>query len=747
MEVEEIQGRQYQVLPRGRRRGLGERYVLRGVVRYLRFQSDDGLFAIIDFKPDGDSPIVVRGNLAGLQADDRLKVAGRWVDSKYGEQLQAEHYEIVLPVKAEGIRRFLTTQLHGIGPRLAKRIVDKFGEKTLDILDQEPKRLAEVNGIGGQKLERIAADWQERHGQRKAMIFLQGHGIGLGLASRLLQHYGDQTSGIVRSNPYRLSREIRGVGFLTADRIAQSLGVALDSPHRVDAGLLHVLGEAEGQRGHCFLPQSLLIEMTVELLKLDFALVEAGIDRQVEAKRIIAEEGADATLIYRRSTWQAEQAIANDAARLLSAAGDPEGLEAIPRLVKKVADQLSLELAQAQREAVETALTDHLVVVTGGPGTGKTTIIKVLVEAASALHLEVFLAAPTGRAAKRMTEATSFEAKTLHRLLEFSFQEGGFTKNAEDPLPLGLYVIDECSMIDVYLMRALLEALPDGARLVLVGDVDQLPSVGPGTVLSDFIESAVAPVVRLTEVFRQAQESLIIRNAHRVNQGQMPVLPAKDEPVDYFAMTVENGAEAEMTIVQLVRERLPKAFGLDPSDIQVLSPMRVREAGADALNLQLQAALNPNGQAISERAGAFRVGDRVMQLRNDYDKEVFNGDMGHIISWSRSNKTLKIRFDDRDIDYTLDQLEDLSLAYATTVHKAQGSEYRAVVIPILRSHHNMLQRNLIYTALTRARELAVFVGQGAAMKTAVANAQPASRNTLLAERLAHTYDLASHLPR
>lgn len=719
------------------RRVPGERYEIVGRIEHVRFQSDDGSFVIATMRPQQGLSVTIKGALFGVEVDDQVRVEGPWEDSSYGPQLRVEAYEYLLPVTPEGITKFLTTQLKGVGPTLAERIVDKFGEETLRVMDEEIEQLHRVEGIGAKKFESIREEWEKRHGQRNTLIFLQSQGISMSMATRLMSAYGSEVGNIVKTRPYELARDVRGIGFLTADRIAQRLGWAVDSSERIDAGLTHTLHECESAYGHCFLYTQQLVDEAVKILGVDQVLVEKQIDEMLLSGRLVEEETEVGTALFKRSTWMTEVTIAEDVRRLFVSTIDESDLSEAA-LVEKIETALNLKLASQQRQAVIGALTGKMMVVTGGPGTGKTTLVRVVVEACNRLKWDVALAAPTGRAAKRLAEATGKDAKTIHRLLEFSFQAGGFQRNIDNPLPSAVYVIDETSMIDIYLMKALLDALPDDARLVLVGDVDQLPSVGPGTVLKDFIDSGVVPVVRLTEVFRQASESMIVRNAHLVNHGQMPVLPEvkEGELVDYYAVNAFDGAQAEALIEKLVCERIPQAFGLDPmKDIQVLSPMRSKPGGVEPINRALQARLNPDGEPIGTREDALRVGDRVMQLRNNYDKDIFNGDVGRIVTYSKREKAISVEFDGRLVVYSPSELDELSLAYACTVHKAQGSEYPAVVIPLLRSHHMLLQRNLLYTALTRARRLAFLVCDPNALKRAVGNAQPSARNTRLAQRL------------
>lgn len=721
---------------------IGDVYQALATVRRIRYQSDDGLFTIAEVTDETGERVTLTGNLIGIEVDDDIEVRGTWVrNPRFGYQVRVERAEAKLPVTPEGIAKYLTTQLDGIGPKLARRIVDAFDTATVDILDQAPERLQEVSGIGKKKLAKIKSSWDQHQSTRKVFLFLQSHGVSPAYATRIIRRFDEDTIRVVQEQPYALAREVRGIGFHIADNIAQHVGIDRDSPGRVQAGIEHILHEALRGDGHCYLPARHALERAVKLLEVDPGLVVEGLQDLALERRVIIEELENGDrAIFPAMAFHTEEGITREVERLLGQhALSFDVDEDVRLLIAKIQIELGLELAEAQKVAVEHAVEGRMVIVTGGPGTGKTTLVRVLCEATHRLGREVYLAAPTGRAAKRLSEATGLEAKTLHRLLEYSFQAGGFQRNLENPLPEGLYVVDEASMIDIYLMKGLLEALPGGARLVLVGDIDQLPSVGPGTVLRDFIASDVVPVVTLSEVFRQAESSFIVRNAHRINQGLMPLLPDHEngETLDYFAITVRTPEEAEATVAELVTERLPRSFGLDPlDDIQVLCPMRVRVAGTDSLNEQLQALLNPDGKPVGRASGGLRIGDKIMQVRNNYDKDVFNGDVGRIASWDNEEKEAIVLFEEREVYYTYNELEDLVLAYACTIHKAQGSEFPAVVIPIVKQHYRLLQRNLVYTALTRARRLAIFVGHPRAMQIAVRNATPNARNTRLHERLA-----------
>ncbi|GAB4430976.1 MAG: ATP-dependent RecD-like DNA helicase [Anaerolineae bacterium] len=715
--------------------------MLRGVVSDIRYQNEDG-FTIASFKPHGQLlPVRIVGSLIGLTPGMELLISGRWTrHPRHGEQFRVENYALERPSTRDGLIRYLSSKLFpGIGKRTAQDIVDTFGPETLTILDRDINRLLEVRKIGPKKLAQIKPAWESQRQIADLMLLLTELGVGPALAARIHREYGEQAAQVVRLTPFKLT-ELWGVGFLTADRIAQNLQIPRDDPNRIEAGLLHAQNELMAA-GHVCVPRSMLIEAAMTLLAVEAGLVEAALERLVSDERlilepaiIIEEGGAPVEAVYLPWLYHAEQGAAR---RLLALADQPSSLrinvEALPRQIAGV------ELSDKQAEAVKLALTRKVVVITGGPGTGKTTIINsilsLLTEAGVRL---VRLTAPTGRAAKRLAEVCGQEATTIHRLLGAT----GFSRfehDHENPLPVRVLIVDETSMVDMVLFNALLRALPPDAHLIIVGDADQLPSVGPGTVLYDLTQSGAIPVVRLDVIFRQAEESSIIANAHRINRGEPPLLPqdvSSDPRQDFFFFSAGNQQEAANLIVDLATRRIPARFGYNPDDIQVLSPLRRRgEAGANELNRRLQAALNPCGpeQRIGERF--LRVRDRIIQTRNDYNRRVFNGETGMVVSLDVAKKQLTAFFDEAPVIYSLDDLGDLDLAYALTVHKSQGSEYPVVIVPVLLQHSIMLRRNLLYTAITRAREMVVLVGQRQAIQLAVSEGRREMRFSALRQRL------------
>lgn len=709
------------------------------VVHTLFSNEETGWSAVRCRSSTGDRFTAV-GTLLGVREGDELRVTGVWVQHpKFGEQFNVASFVHVDPSTLEGIRRFLGSgRIRGVGKRMAERLVEEFGLETLDVIENDPEKLRRVRGVGRKTAHKICSSYDDHRGVQQVMVFLTGHGVTPGVAAKVHKRYGATAVDAVRENPYRLADEVFGVGFLTADRIARSLGLPEDAPERHDAGLLYALQQATAE-GHVFLPQSQLVTTAGEHLATEGRTLEPAVQRLVERQRVVAREDcASNPAIYLPRMERAEEAVARGARRLMDAPATGGKVKA-EQALQWYQSRAGIRLAESQREALATALTHKVVVITGGPGTGKTTLVRGLTKILSRKGRAVLLASPTGRAAKRLQEATGRDARTLHRLLEFIPATGTFARNRHRPLEADMVVVDEVSMLDVELAAHLLEAVPGGCRLVLVGDADQLPSVGPGNVLADLITSGAVPVVRLDHIFRQAEESLIVVNAHRINHGQMPSLGAGDELQDFYFIARDDPEKAAETAIELATNRIPRRFGIDPIEgIQVLAPMHRGELGVSTLNERLQGILTPGGPELVVGTRRYRVGDKVMQIRNNYELDVFNGDIGRVVSLDPEERQLDVSFDGRFVTVPHDDLDDLVPAYACTIHKSQGSEYPAVVVVLHHQHYIMLQRNLLYTAVTRARRLVTIVGSRRALHRAVNNATVRRRHTMLAERLRAT---------
>jgi exodeoxyribonuclease V alpha subunit len=706
-------------------------------VARILFASDSNGWCAVRCRSSAGTSFTAVGPMLGVHQGDQLRLTGRWIEHpRFGEQLEVTSFVHVTPSTEDGIRRFLASgRIRGIGPKIADRIVDAFGLEALEVIENRPERLREIRGIGGKTLERITASWGDHRGIQQIMVFLTGHGVSPGVAVKAHSRYGAAALEVVRTNPYRLAEEVFGVGFRTADRIARRLGIPEDAPQRLEAGVLHVLGEATVQ-GHVFLPRSEALGAAAELLECASDDLGPAVDGlEGRGLVVIRRRRGDDPALYTKRLEAAEATVAQRLREVLAASdgGPPVDTD---RAVDWYQDRVGIRLAAAQRQALAGALTDKVSVITGGPGTGKTTLIRGVIRTLSEKGLGVLLAAPTGRAAKRLQETTGHEARTIHRLLEFNPREGTFSRDRDHPLEADLIVLDEVSMLDVELAAHLLDAVPSGCRLVLVGDADQLPSVGPGNVLADLISSRVVPVIRLHEIFRQAERSLIVVNAHRINRGEMPFSRARDEEADFFFVQRDDPIEAAQLAIEFATERIPHRFGLDPiDDIQVLTPMHRGELGVSRLNERLQSLLTPAGPELVSGSRHYRLGDKVMQLRNNYELDIFNGDIGRVTGVDLDERELVVSFDGRPVIISSPDLDDVVSAYACTIHKAQGSEYPAVVVVLHHSHHVMLQRNLLYTAVTRGRRLVVIVGSRRALGRAVHNATVRQRYTMLAERL------------
>lgn len=711
-----------------------------GYIERITFHNPENGYTVAQLQQPKRSHLVcIVGSMPGIQPGETVRCYGQWKNHLiHGRQFEVDHFTVEAPADLIGIKKYLGSGLvKGIGHKFAGRIVDHFGLETLDMIEQTPQRLLEIPGLGAKRMEKIKECWTEQKAVRQVMIFLQGHGVSPAFAQKIFKSYGDQSIKKVKENPYTLARDIFGIGFKTADAVAEKMGITKESNQRIDAGIEFVLSQLSND-GHVCYPVDEFSKEAEKTLEVPLALIDARLKPLQQENRIeladLVNQGQIRQFVWTRPLFLAEMGIARELRRLKNGKSclreiDPE------KAVNWVEGELNIELAANQKQAVSSAITGKLHIITGGPGTGKSTITNAILTISKKLTQRIHLAAPTGRAAKRMSEITQQKAYTIHSLLEFDFKAGGFKRNRENPLDCDLMIVDEASMIDTYLMYSLLKALPDQARVIFVGDINQLPSVGPGNVLKDMIASSTVPVTTLNEIFRQAAGSSIITNAHLVNRGQFPRLYNGQES-DFFFMDCEETEELLNIIVKLVSQRLPKRYGFNPKEeIQVLAPMKKGIIGTENLNLSLQQTLNPQGMALTRGMQKFQVGDKVMQLRNDYKREVFNGDIGFIEKIDAEEQQLMIRIDEREVIYDYSDLDELALAYAISIHKFQGSECPCIVMPVHTSHFMMLHRNLLYTGITRGKSLVVLVGTKKALAIAVKNDDIRRRYTGLTQNL------------
>lgn len=712
---------------------------IRGMVKIITFRNEENGYTVAKIEPENARPgevVAVTGYVKLIAVGETVVLNGYWVDDKkYGRQFRFHSYESVTPSSLDGIKRFLSSKfIKGVGPVLAGRIVDAFGADTIRVLTDDPGRLDEVSGLNKNLRKEIISAWIRHRHMRDVMVFLQSYDISSAYAVKIYEQYGDETVQAMRDNPYRLIRDVRGIGFIKADQVAMKLGISRESPHRIRAGLIYCMDDCI-DRGNTYFPMERIVEAAAQTLDVDAGLVTESLGYLRERRELVVEEER----VYRADLYGNEFEIAKrlqSIARTPRSGGIPDE-DTVRRLVDEIAGNRKIDFAPLQREAVARAARSKVMVLTGGPGTGKTTTVLGIIDLFRSLRMSVLLCAPTGRAAKRMSETTGMEARTIHRLLEYNPHKGKFSRNEGEPLGAHAVIVDEASMIDTPLMTDFLRAVSPYTTLIVVGDVDQLPSIGPGSVLRDIIESESVPTVRLTEIFRQAASSRIVLSAHRINIGKMPFTD-NERNGNFFFIRTNEPARISETVVDMVSRRLPASYGFDPvNDIQVLSPMHKGETGVMHLNSLLQDTLNPHDPSLPEvRQGnrVFRRGDKVMQVRNNYDKMVFNGDIGRIVGIDSAHSLIRVRFEDT-FEYSFDEMDDLVPAYAISVHKSQGSEFRCVVMPVSTQHYIMLKRNLLYTAVTRARELVVIVGDLKALGIAVSNDQIRERFTSLAERL------------
>ena len=757
---------------------LGDPKRVAGTVERVTFHSEETGFCVLRVNAARQrEPVTVVGTAATVGPGEFVEATGVWVnDRSHGLQFRAEHLRVVPPSTLEGIEKYLGSgMIRGIGPHFAARLVRAFGAEVFEVIENEPARLVELPGIGPKRQAQVVAAWAEQKAVREIMVFLQSHGVGTARAVRIYRLYGDEAMDRVRENPYRLALDVRGIGFRTADAIAQSIGFDPDSIPRARAGIRHVLQEIAGE-GHCAQERGALIDAATELLEVDAEVAKSALARELAEEELVIEPRDGESWIYLPALYRSERGAATRLRRLLADGGPPWGVIDPEKAIPWVEQRIGFDLSPSQHKAVARAIGERVTVITGGPGVGKTTIVNAVLNIVRAKGVRARLCAPTGRAAKRLAESTGLEASTIHRLLEFDPATAGFKHGLDNPLDTDFVVVDEVSMVDIVLANQLFRAIPEHAALLLVGDVDQLPSVGPGSVLAEIIASGRVPTVRLTEIFRQAESSRIVVNAHRINRGESPEYPrapersngpgpgsgpgsgsapgsgprsrsisgsgtgpgrTEAEPSDFYVIAVRDAEEARERLLQVVTDRIPRRFGIDPmADLQVLTPGRRGGLGAPALNAELQSRLNPDAAAKVSRFGTtFARGDKVLQTVNDYQKEVFNGDIGRITEVDLEDQLITVDFEGRPVPYEFSELDELSLAYAITVHKSQGSEFPVVVMPLTTQHYMLLERNLLYTGVTRGKRLVVLVAEPRALAIAVRRNESVQRRSRLAERL------------
>lgn len=711
---------------------------LSGDVERIIFHNSESGFAVLKVKiHNKKDPITLLGVISFVFVGEFIQAKGIWInDREHGLQFKASFLKTTTPNTLEGIEKYLGSGLiKGIGAHYTKKLIDLFKEDVLEVIENTPARLTEIAGIGKLRAERITKSWTEQKVVREIMIFLQSHGVGTARAGRIYKTYGHDAIKIVSQNPYRLAKDITGIGFITADSIASKLGIAANSLIRAEAGISYTLLEA-ASKGHCGLPKEKLITEAIKLLAIEKVIIEAALLNVLKVGEVITDSINSEEIIFLTSYYRYEQIIATKLKELLRSPLLLPEID-VDKAIPWVESKLNITLAQKQKEAIKQAIHSKILVITGGPGTGKTTLVKSIITILNAKFVKIKLAAPTGRAAKRLSETSGLEAQTIHRLLDYKPGGGGFKANEDCPLKADLVIIDEASMIDVQLMSFFLKAIPKQSSLIIVGDIDQLPSVGPGNVLSDIIESNIIPVVRLDEIFRQAADSLIISNAHKINKGIYPITSTNNDQLnDFYFINAEKVENLFNKVISLTTDRIPKKFGFNPLDVQILCPMQRGGSGAQSFNIELQKALNPPNESSVEKYGwHFSEGDKVMQIENNYDKEIYNGDIGFIREINKTEQEMLIEFDERKIKYDFTDLDELTLAYAITIHKSQGSEYPVVIIPLLMHHYMMLKRNLVYTAVTRGKKLVIILGEAKALALALKEKMSIKRYSKLKEML------------